>query len=155
MYTPQIGWKRRQIFTSPSLQGNVSGLCWSFPLLWERTPVSPNEAQKLLIFKKDWAFGERRGHISACLHDCSTKRNCCKGRLQNTREKSGCRNTEAVDLTSNIPIERLFGPGCIPDDTWGVNDPREGFCMQLTSPASCKKYLKSQWGGRQSTPVDF
>lgn len=81
MYTPQIGCKRRQIFTSPSMQGNVSGLCWSFPLLRERTPASPNQAQKLLIFKKDWAFSEQRGHVSACLHDCSTKRNCCKGRL--------------------------------------------------------------------------
>lgn len=72
-----------------------------------------------------------------------------------TQGKRGCCNIEAVDLTSNIPIERLFGPDCIPDDTWGASDPCEGFCMQLTSPASCKKYLKSQWAGIQSTPVDF
>lgn len=46
--------------------------------------------------------------------------------------------------TEHFPIECLFGPDCIPDDTWGASDPREGFGMQLTSPASCKKYLKSQ-----------
>lgn len=34
-----------------------------------------------------------------------------------TQGKRGCCNIEAVDLTSNIPIERLFGPDCIPDDT--------------------------------------
>lgn len=56
---------------------------------------------------------------------------------------------------SNIPIECLVGPDCIPDDMWGARDHSEGFCMQLTSPACCKKYLKSQWAGRQSTPVEL
>lgn len=41
--------------------------------------------------------------------------------------------------------QAVFGADCIPDETWGASDPSEGFCMQLTSPASCKKYLKFQW----------
>lgn len=51
-------------------------------LLWECTPAAPKQAQKAVVFKKDWAVSEWRGHIPASLHDCSTKWNCCKGRLK-------------------------------------------------------------------------
>lgn len=64
--------------------------------------------------------------------------------------RADCRTQETAVIGKPwIPMEHLFGPDHIPANTGSDSDTWEGLCMQLTSPASCKKCLKGHCAGRQ------